>query len=340
MSSTVFCRRWVSTASLLLAAAFAAPAQAGVAVSPYSGLFVFGDSLSDNGNNAAVLFNAPYFLPPTQPSDITSNGFVALVPSISGTYSNGPVWVDAVATALLGSAFPARAALLGGTNYASGGAETRLNTPLPGSTFPTFSLQNQVDFYLGSLGGAAAPSDALYVVQGGANNVRRLLATGAAFNPLTVSQEAAAYASDVGGLVDQLQLAGARNIIVWNTPNAGLTPEVLSFGAAASVLATSVATQFNNELATRLVGEVGVKTFDIFGVVANFSNVTDACGNVALNCGATPQFWDGIHPTAGAHALIAQDFLALATPVPEPSTYAMFLIGLAGCGWAVRRRRI
>mgnify|MGYP003393732489 CR=1 FL=1 len=119
-----------------------------------------------------------------------------------------------------------------------------------------------------------------------------------------------------------------------------MTPEVLSFGAAASVLATSVATQFNNALATRLVDEVGVKTFDIFGAVANFSNVTDACGNAALNCGATPQFWDGIHPTAGAHALIAQGFLALATPVPEPSTYAMFLIGLAGCGWVVRRPRV
>ena len=210
MTSTVFCRRWMSAASLLLAAVFAAPAQAGVAISPYSNLFVFGDSLSDNGSKAAVLFNAPYFFPPTQPSDITSNRFVAFTPSISGTYSNGPVWVDAVATALLGSAFPARAARLGGTNYASGGAETKLNTRIPGSTFPTFSLQSQVDCYLGSLGGAAAPSDALYVVQGGANNVRRLLATGAAFNPLTVSQEAAAYASDVGGLVDQLQLAGAE----------------------------------------------------------------------------------------------------------------------------------
>ncbi|MEI7466026.1 MAG: SGNH/GDSL hydrolase family protein, partial [Burkholderiales bacterium] len=245
---------------------------------------------------------------------------------------------DAVATALLGSAFPARASLFGGTNYASGGAQTSLNTPIPGSTFSTFSLQSQVNFYLNSLGGASAPSDALYVVQGGANNVRSLLATGAAFNPLTVTQAAAAYASDIGGLIDQLQLAGARHIIVWNTPNAGSTPEALSFGSAASSFATSISSQFNNALATRLAGEVGVKTFDIFGAGGNFSNVTDACGNNASGCGANPQFWDGIHPTAAAHLQIAQGFLALAAPVPEASTYAMFLVGLIGCGWAARRR--
>lgn len=332
MNKSVFSRRWVPAVSLMLAAMFAAPAQA------YSGLFVFGDSLSDNGNNAAVLFGSPFFLAPTPPAAITSNSFVAFAPSSVGTYSNGPVWADAVATALLGSPFPARASLLGGTNYASGGAETRLNTPVFGSTIPTFSLQSQVNFYLASLGSTPAPSDALYVVEGGANNVRRLLATGAAFDPLTVSREAAAYANDVGGMVDQLQLAGAKNIIVWNTPNSGLTPQVLSFGTAASVLATSVATQFNSALATRLAGEVGVKTFDIFGAIANFSNVTDACGNNASGCGANPQFWDGIHPTAGAHALIAQGFLAVANPVPEPSTYTMFLVGLIGCGWTARRR--
>lgn len=206
MTNTVSCRRWVSTASLLLAAAFAAPTQASAAIGSYSGLVVFGDSLSDSGNNARVLFNSPFFLAPTPAAAITSNRFVAFAPYSGGTYSNGPVWVDAVATALLGSAAPARASLLGGTNYASGGAEIRLNTPVFGSTVPTFSLQSQVSFYLDSLRvrGAAAPSDALYVVQGGANNVRRLLATGAALNPLTVTSEAAAYARDVGRLVDQL----------------------------------------------------------------------------------------------------------------------------------------
>ena len=56
MTKSVFSRRWLPALSLLLASVLATPAQA------YSGLVVFGDSLSDNGNNAVVLFNAPYFL--------------------------------------------------------------------------------------------------------------------------------------------------------------------------------------------------------------------------------------------------------------------------------------
>ena len=344
--NTLSCRRWLSAASLLVAAAFAAPAQAGVAISPYSNLVVFGDSLSDSGNNAAALFGLGFL--PTQPAAITSNAFVALLPSSAGTYSDGPVWVDAVATALLGSSTPARASLLGGTNYASGGAETSLNTPVPGLGVNTFSLQSQVNFFLSTTGGVV-DSSALYVVQGGANNVRRLLETGAAFDPMIVAQEAAAYATDVGNLVDQLQLAGAQDIIVWNTPNVGLTPAALSLGSFASTFSSSIASQFNASLATRLAGEGGVQTFDVFGAFTalaadpaafGLSNVTDACGNNALGCGSSPLFWDGIHPTAAGHALIAQGVLALAlAPVPEPSTYALFSVGLIGCGWVVRRRR-
>lgn len=330
------CRRWMSTAPLMLAALFAGPAQA------YSGLVVFGDSLSDSGNNAAVLFGLAF--PATAPAAITGNAFVALLPSSAATYSDGPVWVQTVAATLGVNAAPS---LLGGTNYASGGAETSRMDPVPelgGVT--TFSLKSQVDFYLSTLGSAGAPSGALYVVQGGANNVRRLLESGAAFNPVAVAHEAAAYASDVGGFVDALQLVGAQDILVWNTPNVGLTPAALSFGAAGSSFATSIAAQFNASLAARLAGEAGVQTFDVFGaftgLAANaaafgLTNVTDACGNNAAGCGSNPLFWDGIHPTAAGHQLLAAGVLALA--VPEPSTYAMFLIGLAGCGWVVRRRR-
>ncbi len=338
MLNPVSCRRWMSAAPLVLAALFASPAQA------YSSLIVFGDSLSDSGNNAAALFGVGYL--PTAPAAITGNTFVALLPSSAGTYSDGPVWVQTVATTLGVNASPS---LLGGTNYASGGAETSRMDPVPGlGGVTTFSLKSQVDFYLSTLGSAGAPSDALYVVQGGGNNVRRLLETGAAFNPVAVAEEAAAYASDVGGFVDALQWAGAQNILVWNTPNVGLTPAALSFGPAGSSFASSIAAQFNTSLATRLAGEAGVHTFDVFaafsGLAANaaafgLTNVTDACGNNAVGCGSNPLFWDAIHPTAAGHQLLAAGVLALTVPVPEPSTYAMFLIGLACCGWVVRRRR-
>jgi outer membrane lipase/esterase len=88
-----------------------------------------------------------------------------------------------------------------------------------------------------------------------------------------------------------------------------------------------------------------VKTFDVFSTFTalagapgafGLSNVTTACGNNASGCGLNPLFWDGIHPTTAGHQLLADGVFALA--VPEPSTYAMFLVGLIGCGWFARRR--
>ncbi len=101
----------------------------------------------------------------------------------------------------------------------------------------------------------------------------------------------------------------------------------------------------NAALALRLAGE-GVSTFDIFSLGTSFTqnpgafgftNVTDACGAVAgANCN-TYEFWDGIHPTAAAHMVIADAFVAVAT-VPEPSTWAMMIVGFAGIGFMGYRR--
>lgn len=334
------CGRWVSAVSLVLASAFAVPAQA------YSSLFVFGDSLSDAGNNAALLWGPPLSLPATGPAQITGNDFVATLPSAAGTYSNGPVWAQLLAPKL-GAGVTANPSLLGGSNFASGGAETSVQTPVPGLPgVTTFSLQSQLNTYLGLSGGTASGS-ALYVLEGGSNNVRRLLSAGPALDPAAVAQEASNYAHDVGHMVDQLQAAGAQHIIVWNTPNLGLTPEAMSFGAGASMLATAVASQFNADLAARLAGESGVQIYDVYSAFTalaaapgafGLSNVTTACGNNASGCGLTPLFWDGIHPTTVGHQLLANGMLALAVPVPEPSTAVMLLIGLAGCAWSARRR--
>ena len=92
----------------------------------YSALFIFGDSLSDSGNNAIVLS------PPT-PVPISGNDFIPINPYASGTYTNGPVWAQDFAAALGLSASPS---LLGGTNFAFGGARTG---PLNPGQFPPTS---------------------------------------------------------------------------------------------------------------------------------------------------------------------------------------------------------
>src|SRR5215813_12280424 len=95
--------------------------------SAYSALYIFGDSLSDSGNNAIVL------APNTTPVPISGNDFIPTFPYASGHYTNGPVWAQDFAAVLGLSASPSR---LGATNYASGDARTG---PLNPGQFPPTS---------------------------------------------------------------------------------------------------------------------------------------------------------------------------------------------------------
>src|SRR5262245_65983712 len=72
---------------------------------PFSEVIVFGDSISDTGNGY-----------------IFTGGFAAGPPYFDGRFSNGPVWVEALAQEL-GLPVPTPS-LNGGTNYAIGGEET------------------------------------------------------------------------------------------------------------------------------------------------------------------------------------------------------------------------
>ena len=292
------------------------------AASPYTSLVVFGDSLSDNGNNALIIGTRPNQV-------ITGNTYVPKFPYASGVYSNGPVWASDAALQLGVTLAPS---IAGGTDFAYGGATTGPAV----SGFP-FSLLTQANQYLGVTGGVASPN-ALYAIAGGGNDARDALiaiAGGAPVDP-TILATALSFAANIGTIVDQLQSAGAQHIVVWDTPNIGLAPAVVAAGGAS--LGSFLAASMNAALAQRLAGEVGVSTFDIFGLgTAGFTNITDACGAVSgANCNSYV-YWDGIHPTAAAHMEIADAFLAVAA-VPEPSTWVMMILGFAGLGFLAYRR--
>lgn len=319
--------RLLAAGAIALATLASLPAHAG----PFGALYVFGDSLADNGNNALVIgADAGQAIP--------NNGYVPVQPYGSGTYSNGQVWANYYAT-MLGVVLTPSVA--GGGDYAFGGA----TTGPAGSGFP-FSLRTQADQYLARTGGAAQ-ADALYVVAGGGNNARAALtAIGGGANPAaTIAAAAAAFAIDIGVIVDALQAAGAQHIVVWNAPNLGLAPAVVAGGGAS--LGSFLAGTMNGALAARLNGEAGVSTFDLFGfgglIAANpaafgFANVTDACGAIAnANC-SQYAYWDGIHPTTAGHLAIANAMFAATVPVPEPETWALMAFGLAAVAWGARRR--
>ena len=301
----------------------------------YTSVVVFGDSLSDSGNNALALPGGP------QTQTIIGNSYVPSYPYAPGTtYSNGPVWATYAASALGVSALPS---LAGGSNYAFGGATTG---PL-NSSFP-FSLLTQATQYLASTGGAAS-SSALYVVAGGGNDARAALSAIAkdqASAPTIIAGTAASFAANVLTIIHELNAAGAQHIVVWDTPNLGLAPAVVAGGGAG--LGTLLAADMNAALAGALTGLADVSTFDIFGLGTSiaahpldfgFTNVTDACGAAAgANCN-TYAYWDGIHPTTAAHRVIANAFVDEVTGVPEPSTWLMMLLGFAGIGFMAYRRK-
>lgn len=326
----------------LCVAALSAFATSSPVSTPYTGLVVFGDSLSDSGNNAALLTQAYGGLPPV---NITGDSFYSRLPSSAGTYSNGKVWTQYLAESL-GLPLTPSVTPGGGNNFAFGGAQTGLDgndvPAVPG--FP-FSMKTQLGQYLGATGNTADPN-ALYIVAGGGNNVRAALESiGAGADPVaTFAATVAGYATDMAGMVAQLQQAGAQHVLVLNTPNFGLTP--LAQALQVSGLATDLSFAMDQQLAAALAGS-GVKTFDMFsfmtgvvgaGAASGFTNWTQACGAASNNCDVnTALFWDGIHPTTLAHERLAQ--AVLATAVPEPASVVLLVAGLGVVAASSRRRR-
>jgi phospholipase/lecithinase/hemolysin len=125
-----------------------------------------------------------------------------------------------------------------------------------------------------------------------------------------------------------LRSAGATTFMVWNMPNIGATP-ALNRDPAAVGAAIFFTAYFNGRLGEELLElseeyKIDIKIVDVNGKLeavvtapAEFglSNTTQACISLEapFTC-AQPNdylFWDGIHPSAAGHSILAHEAGAL-----------------------------
>ena len=322
-----------------------------------SNVFVFGDSLSDTGNLAEALHhNAPN---PPSFHDSFTNGPVAveLLAERFGERADPSLWLTGFTDAF--HLFPP--GFVPGSNYAVGGA-----LAAGGAT----GLPNQVGAFLSHVG-QPLPSDALYLVMIGGNDVRTAAHAGNSAGVIAgVNAELAA--------IQLLLSKGATHFLIPNVPNVGAIPEFTQDSPAGqAATATAFSLLYDQLLAAGIQSlisqnpEDSFLLFDLFGfnsaIAADalnlgFTNTTDRCYTNAVavfvnpavplqdtpGCGVIDPvfgaanidqyiFWDNIHPTSRVQAMWAQGF---ALAVPEPATLTLFGLGLLIVFLVVRARPV
>ena len=292
----------------------AAPAEA----APYSNIYVFGDSLVDAGNvqNAVTSVGLP------DPAPAAAGYF-------KGRFTNGPDYTDLLYQRVYGEYMTA--SRLGGSNYAYGGARAVDN----GDPF-ALDLGVQVARYLNDAGGNAA-ADGLYIINIGGNDI---FAIGSgSTGGLTPAQYSAAVIQQIVGQVQVLDAAGAGTILVTGIPNADIP-----FARALDLQLTAALAALDLEAELKLFSYIGV--FDRmladatqFGLPPlNLATTCRQAGGPAAtnNCFGYFSF-DGTHPTAAIHRVLAREVGALVgIDVPEPAAFALLALGCMVVG--IRRR--
>ncbi|MGD1899710.1 MAG: SGNH/GDSL hydrolase family protein [Phormidesmis sp.] len=289
----------------------------------FSQIYAFGDSLVDTGNAFALT------------TELIGTG-VPPEPYFEGRFANGPIWIDYLSNDLN---IPQTSFGFGGS-FTSREASTQLGGPIPGLELP--GLLTQVDEFTAQ---STADPDALYVIWAGANDY----VSGGVTNP----QEPV---SNIAEAVTALGSVGAQNFLLANQPDfgtlpvlnqPGVTPETrLAFNQAAELHNQGLAQAVEGLQAAGLNAEVLDANALIREAQAGnlgFENTTESCISNPSCVGseevqASTLFWDEIHPTSRAHAIVATaareqlEGEMVSTPEPGVVLGLLLLGGLSASG--------
>jgi phospholipase/lecithinase/hemolysin len=290
---------WASTAAACLVAAMTAPTPASAVV--INDLFVFGDSYSDTGA----------FFPLVNTGGSTAVGYLAQNFGITLTTSKNP---DPGTN---------------GVNFAESGARVFAG-PKPPATQPRSLTQQVAEFqnYVDSDKLSFDPSSTLFFLAGGLNDHTT---SSAEIDAATASQVSTLYS--LGARIFEIALlpqdvpAFTDSAVNLNPGYEALVPELQSEFPDATIALSNWGPDYDNI----------IEHPSEFGI----TNVTDPCMVSPSMICSTPGtffYYFNSHPSDASHHIVGNDLftevLGLPSPVPEPSTWAMMLLGFVGLGFA------
>ena len=304
----------------LVFSALTAIASPAAEAAQFSGVYVFGDSLSDAG------FYRPFLL---------SLGIPAALVNQLGRFTTNPdpIWAELVSQYYGITPSPSNANA--GNIFAQGGARVADNsasTP-PGAAQRPVSVQ--INEFLARNGGAADPN-ALYGIWIGANDIFQNLGAlqAGAINATQLQANVLGAATAEIQQIARLQAAGARYIMVFALPDIGATPAFLGSSSAGSVTALSAG--YNTTLFTGLASAgirvIPVDVFTLFSEVRANPGAFGITNTTGIACGPFPPFTtttpssqfclpgnftqpnanntfafaDSVHPTGASQRVVAQ----------------------------------
>src|SRR5258706_9247437 len=263
----------------LILSLFAAAGSHQAQAAQFSGVVVFGDSLSDAG----------YF-----------RGFLAslgLAAAQMGRFSTNPdpVWSELISTFYGFNPAPSNA---GGTIYAQGGARVALTPGITPTGQAERPVSTQITEYLGTHGGAADPN-ALFSVWAGANDffINNSLLTSGAITAGQFQTNVLAAATAEVQQTARLYQAGAKYVMVFGGFDGSFTPGIAAADAATRAGVQQLTVGYNTTLFSGLASAglrvIPIDLFSLFNEIRANPAAFGLTNVTGVACGPFPPFSSG-----------------------------------------------